>query len=60
LQLEVSQRAAFLDQACAGDEDLHREVTSLLASDAQAGSILLAPAAEIRQQGSLAFKPAVM
>jgi hypothetical protein len=56
----VSRRAAFLDQACAGDEDLHREVTSLLASDAQAGSILLAPAAEIRQQGSLAFKPAVM
>ena len=47
LQLEASRRAAFLDQACAGDEELRREVTSLLASDAQAGSFLVAPAAEV-------------
>jgi eukaryotic-like serine/threonine-protein kinase len=39
LQLEVSRRAAFLDQACAGDEELGREVASLLASDAPAGSL---------------------
>jgi serine/threonine protein kinase/Tol biopolymer transport system component len=47
LQLEVSRRAAFLDQACAGDEELGREVASLLASDAQAANLLPAPAAEI-------------
>jgi serine/threonine protein kinase/tetratricopeptide (TPR) repeat protein len=31
----VARRAAFLVEACAGDEDLHREVESLLAQDAQ-------------------------
>src|SRR5580765_7589174 len=46
LQLEASRRAAFLDQACAGDEELSREVASLLASDAKAASFLAAPAAE--------------
>jgi tetratricopeptide (TPR) repeat protein/predicted Ser/Thr protein kinase len=30
LQLESSQRSAFLQQACAGDEELRREVESLL------------------------------
>ena len=47
LELEVSRRAAFLDRACAGDEELHREIASLLASDARAGSFLAAPAAEV-------------
>jgi len=47
LKLEASRRAAFLDQACADDEELRREVASLLASDAQAGSFLAAPAAEV-------------
>ena len=52
LQLEVSRRAAFLDQACAGDEELGREVASLLAaSDAQAGSLLPASAAIGRRIG---------
>ena len=32
LEREDSQRAAFLKEACAGDEDLRREVESLLAS----------------------------
>ncbi len=47
LQLEAPRRAAFLDQACDGDEELRREVASLLASDAQAGSFLAAPAVEV-------------
>jgi serine/threonine protein kinase len=47
LKLDVSRRAAFLDQACDGDEDLRREIASLLASDAQAGSFLAAPAVEV-------------
>ncbi len=40
-------RAAFLDQACAGDEALRREVESLLASDEQAGDFLSKPALKV-------------
>jgi len=40
-------RAAFLDQACAGDEELRREVESLLASDEQAGNFLATPALKV-------------
>ncbi len=50
LELDVSQRAAFLAQACAEDEALRQEVAALLASDAQAGSFLAAPAVEIMAQ----------
>jgi eukaryotic-like serine/threonine-protein kinase len=42
-----SQRAAFLNQACAGDEALRREVESLLSSDGQANSFIEAPAFEV-------------
>src|SRR5215207_8666291 len=54
LQLDPRRRAAFLDEACAGDEELRREVASLLASDAQAGSFLAAPAAEVLARGAAA------
>ncbi|MGH9843240.1 MAG: protein kinase domain-containing protein, partial [Blastocatellia bacterium] len=47
LERDASRRAAFLDQACEGDGELRREVTSLLASDEQAGSFLAGPATEI-------------
>ncbi|MGH9844514.1 MAG: serine/threonine-protein kinase [Blastocatellia bacterium] len=47
LERDTSRRAAFLDQACEGDEELRREVASLLASDEQAGSFLAAPATEV-------------
>lgn len=33
LQVGLEERAAFLDKACVGDEDLRREVETLLASD---------------------------
>jgi serine/threonine protein kinase/Tfp pilus assembly protein PilF len=56
LELDVSRRAAFLDQACKGDEELRREVASLLASDAQAGSFLAAPAVEVVAR-SIAAEP---
>jgi serine/threonine protein kinase/cytochrome c-type biogenesis protein CcmH/NrfG len=36
LEREIEERAAFLDQACDGDEALRREVESLLAADARA------------------------
>jgi eukaryotic-like serine/threonine-protein kinase len=56
LELDLSQRAAFLDQACKGDEELRREVASLLASDAQAESFLAAPAVEVVAR-SIAAEP---
>jgi len=47
LDLEASQRSAFLDRACAGDEELRREVESLLASHEQASKFIEAPALEV-------------
>jgi len=44
---DASQRAAFLDQSCTGDEGLRREVESLLASDAEAGDFLATPALKV-------------
>jgi hypothetical protein len=40
--LEASQRAAFLDQACAGDDEMRREVDSLLIHQ-QADSFIETP-----------------
>src|SRR5262245_42059998 len=37
-------RAAYLDEACAGDPDLRRRVEKMLAAQAQAGSFLERPA----------------
>ncbi|MBZ5535575.1 MAG: protein kinase [Acidobacteriia bacterium] len=45
MQREGSERSAFLDEACAGDESLRREVDTMLASDEQARSSLERPAA---------------
>ena len=39
-ELAPEARPAFLDQACAGDESLRREIESLLAHDAEDGSTL--------------------
>ena len=41
----AAQRAAFLDEACDGDEGLRRELESLLASDDSAQNFLNTPAA---------------
>ena len=46
LEREESQRPAFLEQACAGDEALHREVSSLLSFHEQAERFIEAPALE--------------
>ncbi|MBL8186803.1 MAG: serine/threonine protein kinase, partial [Acidobacteria bacterium] len=46
LELEPEQRAVFLDQACAGDASLRREVESLLAVETQVGDFIAAPAFE--------------
>ena len=41
LEREESGRAAFLEEACAGDEALRRQVESVLAHYAQASSTFL-------------------
>src|SRR5262245_31872192 len=40
-------REAFLGEACAGDEDLRREVAGLLACDVASDSFIQSPAIEI-------------
>src|SRR5881296_2269677 len=40
VQLPIAQRAAFLDRACAGDEDLRRRIEALLRSNDRAGAFL--------------------
>ncbi|MGA2725936.1 MAG: hypothetical protein ABSG79_26445 [Bryobacteraceae bacterium] len=40
VELAPEARSAFLDQVCAGDEPLRKEVESLLAHDAEDGSTL--------------------
>lgn len=47
LEMTAETRAAFLQQACAGDTELRSEVDSLLSSHDQAGDFLDAPALEV-------------
>jgi serine/threonine protein kinase/tetratricopeptide (TPR) repeat protein len=57
LELEPCQRAVFLEQACAGDEFLRKEVESLLAAHQQGASFIEAPALEVAAR-MLAQNPA--
>src|SRR5688500_10831769 len=43
----ATERAAFLDEACAGDPALRNDVEALLASDEQAGDFIESPALQI-------------
>jgi eukaryotic-like serine/threonine-protein kinase len=47
LDLEESQRPRFLEDSCAGDESLRRQVESLLAHGEETGSFLDGPALEL-------------
>lgn len=47
LEFEPERRAAFLDQACAGDESLRDRIEALLVAHAQAGSFMQTPALEL-------------
>jgi len=47
LETEASQRSAFLDHACAGDDALRREVESLLAYVTRAQEFIESPAIEM-------------
>src|SRR5262245_52094090 len=57
LQQEAGQRAAFLKKACAGDEELRREVESLLAHKEQGGSFIETPAIEAAAKGVAPGQP---
>ena len=46
LEIEPGRREAFLDEACAGDESLRKEIERLLARQAEAEDVLGAPALE--------------
>ncbi len=46
LEVEPDERAAFLSQACGGDQELLREVERLLAGHERAGNFLKIPAVE--------------
>lgn len=50
LAMDVAQRAAFLDNACAGDPSLREEVDTLLASDEKAKDFIETPAVEMAAQ----------
>jgi len=54
LELDAEERAAFLDEACAGDAELRAEVESLLAAHEQAGSFIEAPAMDAAARLSIA------
>lgn len=47
LERDPALRSAYLDQACAGDDELRREVESLLAAHQRAGGFLEAPPLEL-------------
>ena len=55
LERPSAERLAFLREACAGDQDLEREVQSLLSAGQEAGSFLEDPAIEVAAR-SLAFE----
>jgi eukaryotic-like serine/threonine-protein kinase len=57
LRIEAGRRAAYLDQACAGDAALRREVESLLAYEVPAEGFIEAPALALAA-GLLAREPA--
>ena len=58
LEREPGAREAFLDEACAGDEDLRREVAGLLACDLPSDSFIQSPAIEIAAK-ALAAEPLI-
>src|SRR5262245_3829507 len=47
LEREPAEREAFLDEACAGDEMLRRQVAALLACDGQSPGFIESPAVEV-------------
>jgi eukaryotic-like serine/threonine-protein kinase len=57
LELEESRRGAFLDQACGGDEELRREVESLLKFESHGDRFIEQPALEVAAEMIVQGKP---
>ena len=57
LELKESLRAAFLDAACAGDEELRREVESLLRFEKPGDRFIEEPAVEVAAEDDAHEKP---
>jgi serine/threonine protein kinase len=57
LERPESERAAFLDQACAGDAALRDEVKSLLAQGGHGASFIESPALEVAAQALVQDEP---
>src|SRR6267154_5721388 len=51
VQLPIEQRGAFLDKACAGDEDLRRKIEALLKCNDRVGDFLEEPPSTIVEEG---------
>ena len=47
LEIDAVERAAFLERECAADEDLRREVESLIASHEQSADFIAIPAISV-------------
>src|SRR5262245_29880190 len=58
LEREPDAREAFLDEACAGDEDLRRELAGLISCDISNDSFIQAPAIEVAAR-ALSGEPSV-
>jgi serine/threonine protein kinase/tetratricopeptide (TPR) repeat protein len=58
LKVEENRRVAFLEESCAGDQDLRLKVESLLAHHKEAGSFLDSPALELAAQELNSSAPA--
>src|SRR5215475_9128890 len=58
LEREPDARDEFLDEACAGDEELRREVAGLLACDASSDSFIQSPAIDIAAR-AMAAEPLI-
>jgi len=56
LEKKVNERAAFLDQACAGDEGLRREVESLLSYAGAAADFIETPALEVAAKEAIKLR----
>src|SRR5262245_46399308 len=59
LEREPAEREAFLDEACAGDEMLRRQVAALLACDGQSPGFIESPALEVAAR-ALAANPSLL
>ncbi|HEY3139342.1 MAG TPA: protein kinase [Blastocatellia bacterium] len=56
LERDASERTAFLNEACAGDEALRREVESLLAAHERAGDFIETPASDSSAESAIKEK----